>query len=664
MCIVVAATVTASGAGAGAAVDPFDATAGYDHVSEPPPGALSAAEWCFSFTDPTLAGSTVTLAASGPTGTVTGAGLIGPDLTAKVRVGITQGGRYEVTSAEISDAGPLDVRSVPAVDVVFDPMAVDCRTTLRAPPPTTLPPSTTATTTAAPTATTPTTAATTTTAPAPPEAASADSGWTPWWILVGLGILVILAGAWILGFPAPVPDPAEPGGPPDGGTRIALEPPVIPASDPGDPPRCDWGAKYATVVDSTYGVGEADWRHLRRPVAAECARYEVTLASTLVEVTPDAEHTEDKQVSYSRLVFWKWWELIRHVRRWRTTVGSGFTSHLRVQASDPRDPDRKTSKLTAADVPGDTAPAVRSTSATLSGKVSHREVLFIRVKLEPGPETGCYPGGARRTHEFWGAGGTTATGVVEWRCAHSAQYMLFASCGNAAPRNPGPPPAPGLAVTLGGRVRCQQLPTLNYELVSANDPAVSESVTSDDPYEARLVLDPKVTVDGTAGPFRLGTFTLGPGTDHPESLTRSVRAAHSRTGEVQTADEVVVTADAHVGATASVISTKGNNWNQTVTTDLTGRIHHWFHLIGRTDPDAPCPCCRPGIEVRVGDPGTIHEGGSGAHATVRVGGTVLELAHPGWRDGDGWAPAGTTRAWRIVRVTDSPAPAGTTTRPI
>ncbi len=193
-------------------IEVFDSNTGYDHVNQPPPGSLSSADWCLSFSDFSLVGQTIEVTATGPSGTVTGIGVVADDGSVRVRVGITEGGSYSITSIRAPDSGrSVESGEVDSVDVVFDPDFVDCADGLSiAPPPTTTGAPTTTleptTTTLEPTTTTlePTTTSTpsTTVSPtAPPSQPASGGGSTGWWVLFGGGIGLLLVGLAMTFFP-------------------------------------------------------------------------------------------------------------------------------------------------------------------------------------------------------------------------------------------------------------------------------------------------------------------------------------------------------------------------------------------------------------------------------------------------------------------------------
>lgn len=192
--LVVTTSVSAQGE-----IEPFDSNTGYDHVSQPPPGAFSSADWCFSFNDESLVGDTIEVTAVGPTGVVTGVGVVEASGTTLVRVGITEGGDYAVTSIRAVEAGvTISSANVDAIKVVFDPEFISCLDGLVvAPPPA---PPAAATTPAPVTTAAPTTAAAT----APPVTAVASdpeptdsSSSLLWWILIGAGAALFLGGGLV-----------------------------------------------------------------------------------------------------------------------------------------------------------------------------------------------------------------------------------------------------------------------------------------------------------------------------------------------------------------------------------------------------------------------------------------------------------------------------------
>ena len=199
-------------------VEPEAITTGYDHVSPPPPGAFSTADWCFRFPFEVEEGLLVQIEVVSPSGeTLLGEGVVDGDGGVKVLVGITEGGNYTVTGVALSDG--RDVFYSPAeieLNVVFDPEQVDCLASL--PPRAAAQPTPTPTPTATPepaaTATpipteVPTAAAEPTAEPtAAPTAApttaptggddDGDGGSTLPWILVGIGGVIITGGGLFL----------------------------------------------------------------------------------------------------------------------------------------------------------------------------------------------------------------------------------------------------------------------------------------------------------------------------------------------------------------------------------------------------------------------------------------------------------------------------------
>ena len=194
VCAALVVVVAAAAVGAQDEIVPFDATTGYDHVHPPPPGARSSADWCFSFDDAALIGDTIVVMATGPTGPISGEGVVGDDGTVRVRVGITQGGTYTVSSIVAQRAGrAVSSAGVESVDVVFDPQFVDCMATLE-PPPTSAPTSSTTTSTTAPLETT--AAPETTVAAAPPSTSGGGSRGLPL-ALVFVGLVLLFVGAFL-----------------------------------------------------------------------------------------------------------------------------------------------------------------------------------------------------------------------------------------------------------------------------------------------------------------------------------------------------------------------------------------------------------------------------------------------------------------------------------
>lgn len=184
--------------GAGEPIEPSDSTTGYDHVSQPPPGAASSADWCFAFSDEDLIGQTIVVTATGPTGTVTGESEVGDDGTVRVRVGITQGGTYTIVEIlAVDSARSVSSDAVAAIDVVFDPEVVDCLSSLEVPvsPDTTLAPTTTG-----PTTTASSTVESTPTTPVEDDSTPGTSNLP--FTLVVVGILLLFVGALISYFPA------------------------------------------------------------------------------------------------------------------------------------------------------------------------------------------------------------------------------------------------------------------------------------------------------------------------------------------------------------------------------------------------------------------------------------------------------------------------------
>ena len=195
---------------AGAQEEPleiFDSSTGYDHVNQPPPGALSSADWCLAFSDLSLAGETIEVTATGPTGPVNGSGIVADNGSVRVRVGITEGGTYTITSIQALSSGrSVDPVEVDAVEVVFDPEIIDCATTLTlAPPPTTTTTTIAATTTIETTSSTPSTTVATTTTTAitapPSQPPTPSDGLSMWWLLFGAGVGLSMLGLAAIMFP-------------------------------------------------------------------------------------------------------------------------------------------------------------------------------------------------------------------------------------------------------------------------------------------------------------------------------------------------------------------------------------------------------------------------------------------------------------------------------
>lgn len=681
--LVAAVLVASAGTGAGAQdpVEPFDATNGYDHVNQPPPGAFSSADWCLSFTDAGLVGQTVEITATGPSGTVVGTGEVGADRTVKVRVGITEGGVYTITSIVVVGGGAVVVpESVQSIDVVFDPEVIDCFDELAVAPESTPVPEPTevpeATAVPEPTevpaqptevATEPTEVpAEPTAVPAEPTVAVAtdpepvapSSGGSsfPWWIFILIAVPLIL---WGLGLvtqsrrrPDHDPTDDDPDFPGDSGLDILEEPPLIFTSEtPISAVECDWGAKVATAVDSTHKVGK--WHTIKAPKATECARYEVVVASTLHAHTPPAEVSEEKQVTYNEGMFrTSWWEILNHLKRTTFETGNPFRAGLTLRVKDSK---RSRSRTKFGATGGGTAPATRNADDELSDKIEYHESLHIRIKLEPGPHKDCFPGGAERKHEFWGTG-AAAGAAVAWTCAHSAKFrtripiyplnkFFDPSCGNSSPK--------GLNVKVGGTVKSKQLTNFSYSLVEKSDTKTALGAGADG-VDAKFTFEPKVNVPMALGPLDLGSFSLTPSSSHPEKATKGFNVKRTAAPETQTIDEVVINCDSYLSADGNIKSHKSDNWDNSVRGDIEGSIWHHFRIIGRTDEDAPCPCCRPGIEFILGrDLVAKQPGASGADAVIKVGTETITLSHPGWKAGKGWATPGETRAWTVTKHTST-----------
>lgn len=176
-----------------AAAQISDSQGGWDHVNEPPPGAFSSADWCLALSDLGLVGEEIAIEADGPSGPVSGTGIVGADGTVKVRVGITEGGPYTITSISVTSSGTaIDASGVDDIDVVFDPAFLDCFDGLMpAPVETTSTTTTTTTTTVVPSTAAPTSSAAPT---PPPESEPADEGSGGGGLLIGLGVGSLLLG--------------------------------------------------------------------------------------------------------------------------------------------------------------------------------------------------------------------------------------------------------------------------------------------------------------------------------------------------------------------------------------------------------------------------------------------------------------------------------------
>lgn len=178
-----------------AAAQISDSQGGWDHVNDPPVGAFSSADWCLALNDLGLVGEEIAIEADGPNGPVSGTGIVGADGTVKVRVGITEGGPYTITSISVTSSGTsIDASGVDDIDVVFDPPFLDCFDGLMPAPVETTSTTTTTTTT---TVVVPSTAApTSSAAPTPqlePEPADESSGGGGG-MLIGLGVGALLLG--------------------------------------------------------------------------------------------------------------------------------------------------------------------------------------------------------------------------------------------------------------------------------------------------------------------------------------------------------------------------------------------------------------------------------------------------------------------------------------
>lgn len=187
-------------------IEPFDSNGGYDHLSDPPPGSASSADWCFSFDDFFMVDQTIEVTAGSGSGTLTGQGVVGSDGTVRVRVGIDQGGTYDVMSIVALESGQsISTSSVDPVDVVFDPEFVDCFDGLTTAPPAVV--STSSTTEVTTSTTEATTTSSETSASAPPTSEPAtvappldeSSGSSN--LLIYVGVAMLFVAAFIAFFP-------------------------------------------------------------------------------------------------------------------------------------------------------------------------------------------------------------------------------------------------------------------------------------------------------------------------------------------------------------------------------------------------------------------------------------------------------------------------------
>lgn len=290
--VVVAMTLSWGAATAAAQDDdvvPSDVTTGYDHVNSPPPGALSSVTWCFAFDDPSLPGRTIEITATGPSGTVTGEGVVTDVGSAVVRVGITEGGTYAITSIRVRGGGGVVLpEQVREVTVVFEPLLVDCLESLvfgtvgptvtpvpqptPTPQPTATPePTATAAPTTPPDATTePEATAAPTSPPTTGDDPDPDDGGSNLpWILVGIGGVTIAGGGLFL---------------------LAKKP-----GKPCDEEKRAWDAAERSFQDALDGVEEAEKTMTDAAEARKKAASELAKATRDVPPEPGGDSVTDER---------------------------------------------------------------------------------------------------------------------------------------------------------------------------------------------------------------------------------------------------------------------------------------------------------------------------------------------------------------------------------
>jgi hypothetical protein len=414
--------------------------------------------------------------------------------------------------------------------------------------------------------------------------------------------------------------------------------------------ECDWSVKYATAVDNT--DNPTSWQYLKQalPAENECARYEVVVSSLLGRLENPDSTDVDVQVHYGTFMgFGGWWDTLKEYLRRSLSVGNQYQGGLTLGVLDygpvwgqhPTPAEHMRSRNQRNGI------ATRSELKTYSSKMEFFETLTIKIKLEPGQLSECFPQGQ---HEFWGTAASSASASLAWSCSKPENQLFGNGCRSSAPADNSSPDM--VRCRVGGLVTCSTIQQLSYEIVKPNDTTVRRQWNANG-LGSTITADIAPSLSLSAGPLQLGQVSA--------SFSQSGHSQSSNAGDSvildarrgsATADEFVITINTYFDAELELQSDKDDDYNSSVSVGAESHVHHHMRIIGRTDADATCACCRPTIEFILGSSLVAQQPGvyTGDHAVIKIGSTCVYLRHPGWQQGTGWASPGTVRAWSVNQI--------------